>query len=118
MCDRETVSGMVLELQLHHGETRTYRVNASPIIAENGTARGVLVSFDDITQLEKRKVQLTQMLQQLSKLQRGDLLSNRVRAHVACPKCGKKGPWMRLRTEGVVSLTLADSRSQNLWLPV
>ena len=37
---------------------RTFMVNSSPVLGPNGKSAGVLVSFDDITELEDKEVQL------------------------------------------------------------
>ena len=53
-------------LQLFHGESRQkYMVNATPIVDENGGYRGVLASFDDVTALENKRIELSQMLKTL-----------------------------------------------------
>ena len=47
-------------LHLHDGESirRTFIVNSSPVLAGGGKYGGVLVSLDDVTQLEAHKVEL------------------------------------------------------------
>ena len=45
--------------------TRIFRVNASPIVAEDETCRGVLASFEDITLLEQRTAKLSDALHRL-----------------------------------------------------
>ena len=57
------VQGKVLKdsnirLQLADGEHRTLKTNCSPVLGEGGRHAGVLVSFDDITTLEKKEVEL------------------------------------------------------------
>ncbi|BBB25814.1 response regulator [Amphritea japonica] len=46
-----------VRLELEDG-VRTFMVNCSPVLADEGKAGGVLVSFDDITQLEEQEVEL------------------------------------------------------------
>ena len=47
-------------LHLHDGESqrRTFLVNSSPVLGSGGKYGGVLVSLDDVTQLEAHKVEL------------------------------------------------------------
>lgn len=70
-CQRElgAVCGMVLELDLVPSEgPKKYRVNASPIFANDSKKlRGVLISFDDVTLLQNRKVELGQIVNTLRK---------------------------------------------------
>ncbi len=47
-----------------HGE-QTFMVNATPILDDQGVRRGVLATFDDVTELEKKNEQLREMLQML-----------------------------------------------------
>ena len=39
-------------------ESRCYVVNASPIVAEDGSRRGMLATFEDVTELERRREEL------------------------------------------------------------
>ena len=49
-----------------HDEQRRYlRVNASPILSDQGTPRGALVSFEDITEIENKKARLIRMVAEL-----------------------------------------------------
>jgi len=45
-------------LQIDEDTVKSFKVNCSPVMGENGKYAGVLVSFDDITQLEKKEVEL------------------------------------------------------------
>lgn len=53
------VAGAMIELCLPGKPKRTLIANASPVLGQEGKCRGVLVSFDDVTQLEKTKRDLT-----------------------------------------------------------
>ncbi len=58
-------TGCMMRLLGHDGQERILRVNVAPL-RDNGTlAHGVLISFDDVTLLEERNAELTQMLQRL-----------------------------------------------------
>ncbi len=58
--NRKELNGQVLQLEIG-GEIRQYLVNANPIIADQGkSCRGVLISFDDVTQLERKKQDLAE----------------------------------------------------------
>ena len=48
----------VIRLQLPNGEYRTFKTNSSPVLGHGGKHAGVLVSFDDITVLEEKEVEL------------------------------------------------------------
>ena len=49
------------------GEKKTFVVNCSPVIDEEGENRGVLATFDDVTQIEEKNDQLENMLGILKK---------------------------------------------------
>lgn len=59
-----TSQGMKLGLRLN-GEHRTYLVNTSAILANDGKRRGTIASFDDITPLEHKRKELSKMLAEL-----------------------------------------------------
>ena len=42
----------------HHRNRRTFLVNCTPVMGAGGKHGGVLVSFDDVTQLEEKKIEL------------------------------------------------------------
>jgi len=48
----------IIRLQLPDDEFRTFKTNCSPVLGNGGKYAGVLVSFDDITALEKKEVEL------------------------------------------------------------
>ena len=63
---RETkivISGEVIEADITEGVTQKYLVNATPIFGTNDSTRGVLVSFEDVTALEAKKYELSQIIQ-------------------------------------------------------
>ncbi|MDX1734379.1 MAG: ATP-binding protein, partial [Halioglobus sp.] len=47
-------------LRLHTADqgTRTFMVNCSPVLADKDKASGVLISFDDVTELEEKEIEL------------------------------------------------------------
>ena len=47
-----------IRLQLPNGELRTFKTNSSPVLGHGDKHAGVLVSFDDITELEEKEVEL------------------------------------------------------------
>ncbi|WP_417227847.1 response regulator [Amphritea sp.] len=53
----ETVMNKTVRLELEDG-VRTFMVNCSPVLADKGKPSGVLVSFDDITELEEKEIEL------------------------------------------------------------
>jgi signal transduction histidine kinase/CheY-like chemotaxis protein/HPt (histidine-containing phosphotransfer) domain-containing protein len=48
----------IVRLQLPEAELRTFKTNSSPVLGDSGNYAGVLVSFDDITELEEKEVEL------------------------------------------------------------
>ncbi|MBT8484860.1 MAG: response regulator [Phycisphaerales bacterium] len=54
----ESRSGNILGLVDDQGEPRTFLVNSSPVLGDDGEARGVLASFEDVTQIEKHRIEL------------------------------------------------------------
>ncbi len=57
------ISGEIIEADITEGITQKYMVNATPIFGSKDTARGVLVSFEDVTALEAKKAELSQIIQ-------------------------------------------------------
>lgn len=53
----ETVMNSIVRLEVE-GVVRTFMVNCSPVLADKGKPSGVLVSFDDITELEEKEIEL------------------------------------------------------------
>lgn len=51
-------TGEVIRLVIGDNGTRTFMLNCSPILTGGGKPAGVLISFDDITELEKKEVEL------------------------------------------------------------
>ena len=64
-----TILGAHFDLVNDDGKTVKFAINASPILKPDGTAQGVLVTLDDITQLEEQNVQLKTMINQLEQSQ-------------------------------------------------
>ena len=52
------VSGVTMDYVDQTGEKRIFKVNCSPLFGNEGKIRGVMVSLDDVTQLEKNKIDL------------------------------------------------------------
>ena len=61
----EAHTGTSLCLPSDSGVTRSFVVNAAPIRDEDGKARGVMVTFDDTTELEAKNVKLRRTLDEL-----------------------------------------------------
>jgi diguanylate cyclase (GGDEF)-like protein/putative nucleotidyltransferase with HDIG domain len=58
-------TGSLMGLQLEGADGRTFVVNATPIRDTKGANRGVLASFEDVTSLEEKKVELSDTLNKL-----------------------------------------------------
>ncbi len=57
--------GVPMALKTGGGQERTFIVNAAPIKGDKGKVRGVLASFDDVTTLEAKRLELMGTLQEL-----------------------------------------------------
>ncbi len=54
----ETQKNQMIRLMLPDKSVRTFKTNCSPVLGARGKYAGVLVSFDDLTQLEEKEVEL------------------------------------------------------------
>ena len=61
----ERKTGIPMHLQLKNRSERTFSVNTAPIFDGKGKPRGVLATFDDMTDLEKKHRELQQTLAKL-----------------------------------------------------
>lgn len=60
------VRGRLMDYVLSDGRTLTFSVSCSPILDENGNSRGAIASFEDVSHLEKQKLELKSMVEQLN----------------------------------------------------
>lgn len=51
--------GQSISLQLPGNVTKIFKSNCSPVLGTKGNYAGVLVSFDDVTELEEKKIELS-----------------------------------------------------------
>jgi diguanylate cyclase (GGDEF)-like protein len=70
LANAETVTGVPLSIANVDGEERKAVVNAAPILDGHGTARGCLVTFDDVTELERANSDLRSALEELEESRR------------------------------------------------
>ena len=56
--EKRAISETHLQLQGADGVLRKFSVNCSPLLGHNGSYSGVMVTFDDVTELEEKTVQL------------------------------------------------------------
>lgn len=61
----ESALGVPLNLTTKNAGPRTFVINGSPILDDRGAPRGAMVTFDDITELEKKNDELKSMLDSL-----------------------------------------------------
>ncbi|MCG7962170.1 MAG: diguanylate cyclase [Candidatus Thiodiazotropha taylori] len=61
----EQVTGVPIRLALKESSDKAFSVNSAPIFDNNGQIRGVLATFDDMTELEKQYRQLKSALLKL-----------------------------------------------------
>lgn len=64
---KQSQNSVRIFLNRSHGARRTFMVNSSPILDAGGKCRGVLATFDDVTQVEKQNEHLQEMLEELEK---------------------------------------------------
>ena len=65
----ETPTLKTLQLKTSQSNTLTFDVNVSPIKAPNQKMKGVIITIDDITELEKKNTELNHILERLEKSQ-------------------------------------------------
>ncbi|MES9925100.1 MAG: diguanylate cyclase [Candidatus Thiodiazotropha endolucinida] len=65
MQNMERKTGIPMHLQLENRTERTFSVNTAPIFDGKGRPRGVLATFDDMTDLEKKHRELQSTLEKL-----------------------------------------------------
>ncbi len=61
------ITGQPLTLDRKNHKNKTFMVNGAPILDAQGLCRGALATFDDVTQLEHKNVQLEKTLNMLKK---------------------------------------------------
>ncbi len=71
--EQKKIIGELMQLEFG-GEIQKYHVNSNPIGDGKGKCRGVLISFDNVTLLEKRKQDLAEMIDSL-RLSRDEIQS-------------------------------------------
>lgn len=59
-------TGVMLGLDSQDDGRRTFAVNSTPILGADGTRRGALATFDDVTSIEKKNWKLEEMLRVLN----------------------------------------------------
>jgi diguanylate cyclase (GGDEF)-like protein/PAS domain S-box-containing protein len=72
----ERSTGTALTLKAEGREPSTFVVSSSPIVDESGVRRGALATFDDVTELQKKKLALERTLDDLRKSQEEIRLQN------------------------------------------
>ena len=60
-------SNVMIRLRCSDEVTRSFLVNCSPVLGQNGSPRGVLISLEDITELEKKEVELRESRDEANK---------------------------------------------------
>ncbi|MCU7850959.1 MAG: diguanylate cyclase [Candidatus Thiodiazotropha sp. (ex Monitilora ramsayi)] len=65
MQNNQRKTGVPMRLQLKNRSERTFSVNTAPIFDGKGNPRGVLATFDDMTDLEKKHRELQSTLEKL-----------------------------------------------------
>ena len=62
---KEIQSDIPLKLAAKFNDVRFFRTNAAPILDDKGKSRGALATFNDITELDKKNQELSEMLELL-----------------------------------------------------
>ena len=65
----KAIIGAQFNLTTQDGDCIKYAINASPILSPDDKVQGVLITLDDITEIEQQNVQLQTMVQRLEKTQ-------------------------------------------------
>ncbi|MGB4710232.1 MAG: ATP-binding protein [Fuerstiella sp.] len=58
LAESRTISNVMMTLPNGTGQKRIFRINCSPLAGSEGKNRGAMVTFDDVTILEKNKIEL------------------------------------------------------------
>lgn len=68
----------MLYLELDENTRYTFMVNCSPVLGQNGKVAGMMVSFDDITELEEKEIELRRSKEEaeIANRAKSDFLSN------------------------------------------
>ena len=67
--DGVTQLGEILSLQTMQQGMRKMSINSTPIVADDGTCKGALATFDDLTPIETKNTELVRVLHRLNKSQ-------------------------------------------------
>ncbi len=67
--DSRTSVGTALQIEVASGEERIFVVNGSPVLDGWGHSKGAIVTFDDVTELERKSAALEEALAMLEKSQ-------------------------------------------------
>jgi len=65
----ETNMGYHLNLSVSSGLVRKFVVNCGPILDDHNAIQGVLITFDDVTELEQKNIELSSLIDQLETTQ-------------------------------------------------
>lgn len=77
------ISEVPMSLMTDKYGLRSFLINAAPITAEDGKVRGCMVTFNDVTQLQKRNIQLSSAVNTLKKSQSEVKKKNKALAFLA-----------------------------------
>ena len=67
LANKERHTGVPMKYKSLRNGTRTFMVNTAPITGASGAVRGALATFDDLTDLESKQIQLKQTISNLNK---------------------------------------------------
>ena len=73
---RIVVKGAHVELMSFSGQMRSLMVNGSPILDGRGAVRGVIITFDDVTELETKNTQLEKTVTELEDVRQKIIAQN------------------------------------------
>jgi diguanylate cyclase (GGDEF)-like protein len=72
----ESITGARLQLSTADGVARSFAVNSAPVFDGSGQAKGAIVTFDDVTELERKSAELEQAVREIEKSQEEIRLQN------------------------------------------
>ena len=67
LAENKRCKGIPMKYESHREGKHTFMVNTTPITDAKGAVRGVLATFDDLTDLERKQIELRQTVTQLQK---------------------------------------------------
>ena len=109
----EKQSGNLLNLYTKTNGVRNFVVNGAPILDDKGKCRGAVVTFDDVTELEKQSFQLSRMVE-LLKMSRDDIKHKNkelkiLATHDSLTNCLNRRAFFEIADQSMTAITAGRS---------